>query len=90
MRSPILMIGENMFERKKETRESKIIDKLIKENQELREQLKSLNPEMIELAKKSYNEYTALIKELDGLKQEYKKLLNEMEIDKEELLKACK
>lgn len=79
-----------MFERKKETRESKIIDKLIKENQELREQLKSLNPEMIELAKKSYNEYTALIKELDGLKQEYKKLLNEMEIDKEELLKACK
>ena len=90
MRSPILMIGENMFERKKETRESKIIDKLIKENQELREQLKSLNPEMIELAKKSYNEYTALIKELDGLKQEYQKLLNEMERDKEELLKACK
>lgn len=79
-----------MFERKKESRESKIIDKLIKENQELREQLKSLNPEMIELAKKSYNEYNALIKELDGLKQEYQKLLNDMERDKEELLKACK
>lgn len=79
-----------MFERKKGTKESRIIDKLIKENQELRDQIESLNPDAIRVAEEAHDEYTALIAELKMLQIQYKQLLKDMEKEKKALLKACK
>ncbi|MCI8992588.1 MAG: hypothetical protein HFG80_07685 [Eubacterium sp.] len=71
-----------------------IIEQLEEENRYLKEQLKTYCPERtkqtIALARQSQEEYTDLIRELDGLKQEYQELINGLKQDKKKLLRNCR
>lgn len=74
--------------------QQKLIEKLTEENECLKEQLESYNSrkteDRIKLAEQAYQEYTELIMELNELKQEYIKLLEEMSSDKEMLKRKCR
>ena len=93
-------ISRKMFHKKNTYYESKlenkqkIIDRLIQENNELREQIAELDPESIqkklELAESAREEYEKLIDELKLLKEEYKEINRQMKMEKKALIKELK
>lgn len=71
-----------------------IIQRLEEENRCLREQLgaygdKGMGHKM-ELAEQAYREYIGLATELEGLKQEYLRLIGDIVAEKQELKKRCR
>lgn len=71
-----------------------IIEQLEEENRHLKEQLKTYHPEQtkktIALARQSQEEYTKLVRELNGLKEEYRELISSIQKDKKKLLRNCR
>lgn len=67
-------------------RKQKIIDRLSRENKELREQIRMYHidaaQERIQLLEHSYKEYRKLSGELEQLRKEYEKLLKQMYHDR--------
>ncbi|MCM1500387.1 MAG: hypothetical protein NC124_18145 [Clostridium sp.] len=66
-------------------RKQKTIDRLVRENKELREQIRMYRidaaQEKVQLLEHSYKEYRRLSGELEQLKKEYEKLLKQMHHD---------
>ncbi|MCM1569920.1 MAG: hypothetical protein NC081_10805, partial [Roseburia sp.] len=70
-------------------KKQKLIDRLLTENNELRKQLKELNPDILaekmKLAADSYDEYKKLAKELAAAKEEYLEILRDARRYRKEL-----
>ncbi|MCM1569009.1 MAG: hypothetical protein NC081_06125, partial [Roseburia sp.] len=70
-------------------KKQKIIDRLLAENNKLREQLKELNPDILaekmKLAADSYDEYKKLAGELAAAKKEYLEIIRDARRYRKEL-----
>lgn len=83
-----------MYRTKKDKKiqtQERMIQRLEEENECLREQLELCDPEHIKnrllLAQQSHEDYTKLVMELNELRGEYRRLLQDMKQDKEELIR---
>lgn len=84
-----------MYRTKKDKKiqtQERMIKRLEEENECLKEQLELCNPEHVKnrllLAQQSHGEYSKLVMELNELREEYRRLLQDMKRDKERMIRG--